>query len=520
MMFVCWWALGLCGTFVPFVQHDSILFFKMNLTSLLTVVEQGARVGVFVPDQGSRLSVTTRKNLMNAIPIFSNQLVFVEISEQDARPLFENAPTVSTRLLGYVNGTLYWHCKPPFSEMALLRLLNLLAVGPSAPVTSRQELYEALGQSYFSLVYPASDAVLASNVQRFASISAGFIDLIPFAKQHASEIGIKEDSFYLFRLEDLALVEVQKNETDVLQNLRGLFVSLSEWDVTKTPGLVFAVTVNQLTINITSVLEAVATKHPSVKVGFATRALVDIVNISVAGTVKSTPGIAFFNPVERTYYPVPKELNQVLKTGEGIEKVLEFLEHVEEPIALSEPVPTEQPNCYTKLVGTTFSDFVNQSGVDAIVLFLAGGSKMVQQILREFDSVAKLFRDKGIANVKFGIINVTVNSGQFPYMPLMPHFEIYPAANKSDHRTCFLGGYDNIIRCAKRYATTKFTIDVPDAPNNDLFSELVQIYAAMDGMCDSDRSKARERLEEIAPILKLNLTDIDSYMRNELGVKV
>ena len=59
-----------------------------------------------------------------------------------------------------------------------------------------------------------------------------------------------------------------------------------------------------------------------------------------------------------------------------------------------------------------------------------------------------------------------------------------------------------------------------DAPNNELFSELVQIYAAMDGMCDNDRSKARERLEEIAPILNLNLTDIDSYMKNELGMKV
>ena len=482
------------------------------------MVNQGARVLVFIPAPDSGLSQTFRANLMKVIPLFSNEIVFVEMSEEDAAPLLGTEAS-APRVILYVNGTVWTHFSPPFSEMAILSMLNVIAFGPSSPVSTRKELYQALGYSYYSLLYPASDAILASNIQRFASVHAGFIDLVPFSRHHAAEMGLKPDSFYLFRLEDVSLVEVEKNETSVIQNLEPVFLSLKPSDLTRQNGLVFGISVSQLTLEISSVLESVALKYPNMTVGFINKPLIGTVNVSVGGTLEETPSIALFDPGKRAYYPIPHELNVLLKSGNCQEKILEFLDHLPEPIELSEDIPTSQDKFYSVLVGKTFNDFVDDGAFDSVVMFVTQDAKVIRRNMRIFNAVAKLFKSANIVNVRFGVINITTNSGHFPFMRAMPHIEIYPAKNKSNHRGFYSHlSRDNIIRFTKKYADNPVTIEVPDPLSSDLLTELVTLYAEAQYMPRGEVVKARERVEEIVPLLGINLTELDQRMKNELNL--
>jgi hypothetical protein len=192
---------------------------------------------------------------------------------------------------------------------------------------------------------------------------------------------------------------------------------------------------------------------------------------------------------------IPDEFNRLLrKEDSGImDKIGPFLvSPPAEILASEEPSETDK----LKLVGKTHDAFVNNPGYDAVVLYTSSNETDTIRAIRLFRAAALNFA--GDDTIRFGVINVTINSATFPMMPLLPHIEIWPVVNKSDHRTFYGRHYrDGLERFIQKYGSPKRKMAVPPTPRNEEMFEALKIFSVIDALTGEGHRKANERLLEL-----------------------
>ena len=505
-----------CGQFVPLVPEETMMLFKLNTTELAKLIEEAPRVVVLLHDPSNSQSYKAREALADSINLFRDYLIFAQINSNEGESIINLLNISAPHILFYLNGSLWTHCNFPASETALLFMLNLFAEGERNPITTETQFLKSLGTSYFSLLYPQEERNESSHAHRFATALAGFIDLIPFTKKFADSFGLNYSQMYLFRLEDVSLIPVSDNVTEILAATHPDFKRINPEDFSSDLGLVLGAVVNKVTPNTVNFLESVSeVKNDNITIGFIDRPLHQIANITNGGSIQRIPSIVLFSNIKREYYSIPDEINQNFyegKTLEAAEKIKKYLNNLPKPLEPSEEIPTSQTGDIIKIVGKTHDSFALDPSKDSLIMYVSVNNIQTQKFYRVFQEVANEYlsspeNDK----IQFGVINATLNSATFPSMAVLPHIEIYPSRNKTDHMTFYgQSTRDEYVRFINENGSFDYSVKAPEATKNDLSLEIVQIYACIRTIDDEARRKANNRLMEIAPKVGISLDDLNS----------
>jgi hypothetical protein len=493
-MLVCLIPLFSCGEFVPVIDRNHSLLLAVNQTILEHVVHDVRAVMALYHDPAVPNSVRARHALCRALTLVSSEMVFVELDSVNSSDLTQGRPVSAPHLFFFLNGSIWAHYPFPAGETVLLRLLAFLSSGPSADITTRQSLYEHLGRSPFSLVHPGNFTHPAFKLHRFASSHLGFIDLVPFSVRHADNLSLNPSQSYLYRLDDSALEPIEPSIAGLVDHIDSVFHRLTPRDIV-SGALVFGIAVNDTSPFVFNVLESIALKFPNLTVGLIESSLHGFANLSVGGSLIEIPSFALFNATTGQYTPIPADLNNMLRNEnpETVAAVEGFLLNPPPEELISEPIP-EVPTL--RLVGQNHDEFVNNDAYDAVVLYFSQQENDVDRAIKLIEKAAEKFKKDG--SIQFRMINVTTNSGTFPQVVEMPHIEIFPAADKEDHRT-FFGRYsfDNLIRFIQRYGSAKIDLDVPPMTKAEASFETYRIFKVIRELQGVSRAKAEERLSEL-----------------------
>ncbi|EAX93936.1 hypothetical protein TVAG_307150 [Trichomonas vaginalis G3] len=509
-------SFSLSGQFVPFVPEETMMLFNLNLTEIAKLVQEAPRVVVYLHDNGVTECFQYRTKLADAIRLFPD-LVFIQLDVKDAEGIIEQLNITAPHLLFYNKGDLWSHCIFPASETALLYLLNLFEEGERLPVSSTTEFLKALGTSHYTLLYPKDEKNKSTHAHRFATTVIGFIDLLPFTKELADEMGLNYSQMYLFRLEDVALIPVEDNITEIIEATIPDYSRISPEMLTSDLSLVVGAVVNRVTPSVVDYLERVSeAKIEGVKVGFFDRALHEVVNISNGQTISEFPTVVTFQSIVREYYEVPEEINTELRNGNtknAAELTINFLNNLPEAKKPTEAVPTEQTGLIKKLVGSTHDKFVATEGKDVMVLYISPDSIQTRDYMRIFREAAEIIVEKGHGDkFEFGIINTTLNAAEnYPTMIALPHIQVYPV-NKANNNSFYAQPTkEDILRFVKRNCGSEYDdIEVPEATRNENSLEIVQIYAFLRSLDEDARRKADDRLRELLPSINMTLEQMNA----------
>lgn len=514
-------SVVLSAEFVPYINMESLLLIPMNLTKTADIIHKVPYAIVFIHDPFMGASVDAREKLLKAIPLFQQDLVFIQLDSETASPLQTQLDISPPRLLFYANGTLWSHYSFPYSETVLLSLLYMIQHGTQSIVSNSNDLYKSLGRSYYSLLYPVADKNEALTMHRFASTKCGYIDLIPFSndfnRSSPNDIQLDSDNFYLFRTEDVYLKPIPKKDADyatVIQSARPIFKKILPNNIISNTNLTFAISVDHLTSLVVDILENVGTAFPNILVGFAEPLLHSFLNQTTSGSIKKIPSISLLNTTSKVFYPIPDEINDKLYNSDKtvINEILSFLSNLPDPIAISESTDVTEKSLetsnVTQLVGSNYDSFIAETQSDIVVLYYSRDTPMTQQFIEIFTQTANFFISNGITTnqVRFAAINVSCNSAFFPLMPVLPHMELFPKLNKTDNYEYFgQANINAIVRFVKRYSTTRVSLETPESTLSEDNIELYQIISELPSFKGESRRKSILRLEELTNQSKLNV---------------
>lgn len=189
---------------------------------------------------------------------------------------------------------------------------------------------------------------------------------------------------------------------------------------------------------------------------------------------------------------------------------------------MSDPIPQLNQNDAIKtVVGLTFDDFVNQKDKDVIILFgqmdsFSGVS--LNKTLHLFYNTTKQASSNETGynycdeKLSFGIVDISRNSGNFPYFPGIPIIFMYPAKNKS-HPIQFRGSpsYDNFLWFLKRYGSFDVPIESQEGPpfsHKQFEQDLMQLLRYTIKMPENEKEEFFEWASEMA---NLTHTDISKF---------
>jgi hypothetical protein len=509
MLVAIWCRLAWSAIVVSFVSHESTQLLEFDLARLGNLVPQVAHVIAFVHDPASSSSINARDIFQRSIPLFPSELIFVELDAEDARNLTSSLRATAPHLLFYRNGSLWAHYSFPTGEFSFLRLMRLYLMGPRHPATTKTELYRSLGASYFAFIFPSDQTLAALSLHIYGGGIFGFMDLIPFSVPHAEGLGLNPTQFYLFRHEDMALEPIDANLSSIVPHISPRFQRFAIQDLVYRSDLTFGIVTDRFTPQVSSILGHVSDKFSGFSIGYIERPLHAFVNASISGTLEEVPAFAMFNVTGGIYYPIPDDLNQQLKNGSSdvFGALDSFLSNLPAPVEVSEILNKENSDKCERLVGSTHDAFVNDSNSDAVVLYFSRQGQETRRFQRLIEKVSESLKQEHVGTVKFGMINVTANSARFPSFVQLPHIEIYPAANKSDHRAFFARpSLNSILAFIRNYGSTKISGTFGEESVAEMNFERRVLSRYLQFATSEDSVKASERLKVLTE--RLNSTQV------------
>jgi len=491
------------------------------MTETASLMEKVPKLVVFLHDSGNSRSNKCYQMLSDSVTLFSGDLIFVVLSSNKAPELSERIGATAPRLLFYFNSTLWSHFDFPSSETTLLYMLHLFAFGRRLCVHSNKELHMALGSSPYSLLYPDNMIGEAVSVHRHASSLIGFLDLVSFSKALSEELGLNYSTLYLFRLDDVKLLPISTNVTEVALLSRPDFSRITPDDFNSGTGLVFGIVLKSMTEFHVKVLDFVSHMGLNLSICYIDPPYHDITNMTVGGSIVTVPSFVLFSNIKRLYYPIPKSLSTML-----IDENLKVFDHLESFLKLlpeaclpSENETSSNDPYIKRLIGKNHDDFVFNQNTDSFIMYESINSMQTKRFYRVFSSIAKEIKESG-SSIRFGVINVTANAAQYPSLPSLPHFEFYPYKNISNEQTFYgQSTREDFIRFVKKYSSDPVSIIVPEATPKELSLELIQIYVDLPHLNDIEASKADFRLRELAPVLGVDIDDMNKALFKQLESK-
>ncbi|OHS99613.1 hypothetical protein TRFO_33874 [Tritrichomonas foetus] len=450
-------------------------------------------IALILPDSSSAEQQSFMLTIFSSvIPFYSNMASFAFFRASEAPSLADSIPTAPPAIVFFFQGNLMFSCPLPMSETTL-SLLVASWVDPEYDISnSKEELFSALGGVPLALLTKERFGMQAN---LFVTSSLSFIGsciVLRVSDQLFSEIteNAQHCSFAMYRYSDRTIVPIpdiilpngtvnQGNITqDALYNSTRPFNGVLTSSILASRPELYACFVND-SFNPTAndkVLYKLGEKHYKSDFRFvsATPETFPLISQITRSNI-TAPDFFVFSYTYGFYYP-----HDGLLTGIDMEDprwfdladayIQKILNGTIPRKYFSEPETDEMHGKYLKkLVGTTFKDFVEDPTKDVVVVFHDGDERATADL----EALSSVLNDDVCKNIKFGYINIDINSSPLRYPICFDTTTVFlfPAKNKTDVRVMFSPMIqDSVLRFLNQSTTLEHDFEVP--PTDEMTAQM------------------------------------------------
>ena len=407
----------------------------------------------------------------SAIPFYSDIANFVFFKSSEAPTLVSSIPASLPAVVFFFKARLVFSCPLPMSETTLSYLLGSWLDPDYGLAKTKEDLYSALCGVPLAMITKENLAVNASFHLVKALPQIGSCILVKVTEQLFNEIVLENGrnrrpmlscDYAMFRLSDRTIMPIY-NEYDVnitesgIYNASKPFFCLLTENMITTHDQVYAVYFD-LEYNeskYSDILYRLAEKHymnrPNLHFQFVVVTPENFHYISqVTRDNITAPNFLVFSYFDGYYYPHNDDLTGFDMTeNRWLEVANDYLSDIENGKInrkyFSEKEETEPLNGLTKVVGSTYPNFVNDPDNDVLMLFYDNQEKG-EDAIKQYKIFSNILK---CDNLKVGYINIAENSSpqRYPILFDVPMVCLFPAKNKTDVRPMFYTiSSDNIFR--------------------------------------------------------------------------
>jgi hypothetical protein len=504
------------AAFVPFLldeYNETRSLPVVNRTQLDLLVSTNARVVAMGFSETMHGAQEARDSYHEFSIHYSGDAVFVIFDKPDAKADASNHDLKLPSFWVYDGGKLLSIYPYLGNANSFARILEMLFHGDELQIAiSVTDLYGLVGDINFAILAPTPQLFQeAMKVHLNISEKLGEVGVIRVAPSVLAELGLPDDELALFRSEDLHIVPLVIQDRSLKGVIKAFakastpvyhIFQVSDFLEPKHDMLVF--TAPELTLEYRDFLFEIGTRYSDVMVGWLRPEFLEL-GEAIGTSFQNRLDFHVCNFARRWRLDIsdifePYFLRQRFDHGTWAEKVdlvVAELRRGRPKTYLSEPVPVPLAgSLIKKVVGSTYSEFIADPRHDVLMMYVTSDCRKCRDFKGAYVSFVKEYVATGESKIKFGWINVLLNSAEldFPNFHGFPHFELFPARNKSDHDQ--LRGprsRDALVRWLRLRASWPFPLT---APPPDKFQTSMQLLNVM--MIGGDRVPPDE---------------IDKYMR-------
>ena len=465
---------------------------------------------------------------------YSNDAVFVIYQEEYAKAEAEKMGSDLPFAFYYENKKLASGYPYLDNEAGFVRILELIFHHDDPLVVlTVDELYRSIGDLNFAILAPTPELYLNGIKLHFnQSVFLAEIDVIKVAPDVLSELNLDPTQSALFRKEDCCIVSFKSLNQDFKDDILSFFnASLPVYKIYQGADFInenyemFVLTSPTLTDEMKDFLFEIASKYKEYNFGYLKPDFLKIGELVINESFPNKLNIYFCNFARRWYIDIediftwefihlPFDKNKWMQKIEfTIEKAIK---NGRKKNYFSEPVPSPIPgSLIKKVVGLTYKDFINDPEHDVLMMYVGSNCENCRKFKPIFVNFVKEFKATGKTFLKFGWINYEKNSSEekFPYIPGLPHFELFPAKNKSEHDSLKgMRSRDNLVRFLKDRCLEEFPLTAPPPDKRQTALQLMTMLLNMPKQVpDEEYPKYLKYIAETSESIGIDLSTIPGF---------
>ncbi|OHT16721.1 hypothetical protein TRFO_12980 [Tritrichomonas foetus] len=455
------------------------------------------------------------ETLSAAAIYFKNISFCVFNGESNAKVTKENEIEAPAIFL-YIKGIMFANYIYPDIDTSFLSLCNLIIKPPKKPITSLKELYSSIGTGPFTIIAPPKKVELARLLQYRIGNQLGIVDILNADGKVLLALGINETSLALVRKEDMCVVPIDFDIESVFEASNPVYRVLMNSDITGEEDIVFSIISEEFEDNERDFLFEVGQRFPNFIVGYANQVSDYIQKFNIPPNGDDTHEIVVFNLPRGIYYNCSSYFGKFkgipFDVSNWVSAATKMLNDISkgtlQPSFMTEDPsdPTENDPFVTKVVGTTYESFVMDPEHDVVMLYKRENCPHCVKFFPTFSAFAKECAEAKLDFVKFGFIDISKNSApiKYPYMPGVPHVQIFPAKNKTDDNPLH-GGRDRfaLIRLLKAYSSGEIPFEAPLPDKGQIAMEMMQMLFGAKDMPEEEKIKTFMYMDKMSKLLNL-----------------
>ncbi|KAK8878114.1 hypothetical protein M9Y10_004878 [Tritrichomonas musculus] len=462
---------------------------------------------------------------LNSVAIYFENITFCVLDPESGRNLAKENEVERPAIFLYLRGVQFASYPYPDEDISFLRLCELVIKPPSHSIKSLHELYSEIGSGPFTILATSEQIPLARLIQYKIGSQMGIVELLNVDGSILLALGVSNKSMALVRKEDMNVVSIEMNADSIYDASNPVYRILINSDITGQDDIVVALICDDFDENEKEYLYQIGIRYPNFIVGYGNEVSDHIQKFNHPPNGDSSHEIVIFNLPQGIYYNASSYFAKLSTLPFNVEnwvaattRMLNDIENGKlEPTYLTEdpPDPTENDPYVSKIVGSTYESFIMDSERDVIVLYKRENCPHCTKFFPQFSKFAKECSDLNLTFLKFGFIDISKNSAsiKFPYMPGVPHVQIFPAKNKTDDNP-LRGGRDKnaLMRLVKTYSSftdlIPFAAPLPD--KSQIALEMMQMLFSAKDMPEEEKIKTFMYIDKISKLINMtNKTKTD-----------
>ena len=505
--------LFLLQIFVPYSEPDLYESPEVDKVAFDQILATNQSIIAFVVEKTYKEMIPVIKSMNEVASFFSEKAKFLFL-DHDLGTQFAYMNKLSLPCFFFFkDGKFVSAYSYPKVESAFVKIVQSL-VDP-LEISTKDELMNYLGDCYYTILALPELYSDALSIFKDNYIEC---DIVCVNKDLLDKLELDDNRLALYRQEDSMIVSFSNFSNAKIPYYQVLtYHALFDEDKP-----IFGISAKSFTNEMKEFLYDLSDEYPDFIYGFITEDYHRYFNITL-GVEVNDPNenldALFFNSKHRYHYDVsdiftkeflskPFEIHTWTKHAKTILDSLRSNER--KKIYLSAPVPIQNSQDPVQtVVGKTYEEFVNQKDKDVIILFVREGCDICAKFNVTLHSLHAVTSNASMTNLSYGIIDITNNSGDFPYFTRVPHLVIYPANNKTNPVPLRGNkGFDNLIWFIKRYGSYDCPIPFEKMTPSQFEMDYVQQIREVMEMPQEERRKFYEWAYEMAEITD---TDIRSF---------
>lgn len=464
---------------------------------------------------------------------FSSDAVFViydhDYAKNQAEKIGLNVPIV----FYYENSSLITSYPYLDNEVGFSKILQLIFHNEDLPIAlTKKDLFKLIGDLNFAILAPSqSDFQIGIKIHQNLSSNYAEIDVIRVSPDVLNELNLNSEQPALYRKEDSCIVSFKVGSPDFTDDLKSFInAALPVYKIYQAADFInekdemFVFTSPVFIDEMKDFLFEIAPRFPEFNFGYLRPEFLKLSDVAFDDHYQNRTDMHFCNFARRWQveiddifdYEFIKQPFNKEKWTKATEKAIKVIKSGRKKNFLSESVPKPiSGSLIKKIVGSTYKSFINDDEHDVLMMYIVANCTSCKEFKPTFINFVKEFNSTGKTFLKFGWINLDKNSSEepFPYIPGFPHFEFFPAKNKSAHE--MLRGSrsrDNLVRFLKNRCMEDFPLSAPPPDKvQTLFSLVNMMMNTPYRMPDDELPKLMQYVSETCDSIGFDISSVPGF---------